>query len=118
MTRLPYPTQAFNRSLQRLGLDRGQSPARLAVVTVMHNLLNDDRPLPLDSDEEMLLREADAAFVERYEGRRLLAAIVRKVPGHRLYVWYRSIRRRGQEAVEFVLVTSNPGRKTEGLEDL
>lgn len=113
MTRLPRPTQAFNRSLQRLGLDRGSSAARIAVVAVMHNLLNDDRSLPLDSDREMLLREADAAFVERYEHRRLVSAFVRRVPGHRLYVWYRPIRIRGQDGVEFVLVTSNPGREAE-----
>jgi len=103
--------QAFNRSLQRLGLTHGQGAARLAVVAVMHDLLNDDRPLPLDSDREMLLREADISFVERYEHRRLLSAFVRRVSGHRLYVWYRPIRIRGQDGVEFVLVTSNPGRE-------
>jgi len=111
VTRLPRPTQAFNRSLQRLGLDRGKSAARLGVVAVMHNLLSDERPLPLDSDQEMLLREADIAFVERYEQRRLLSAYVRRVPGHRLYVWYRPLRIHGQDGVEFVLVTSGPGRE-------
>jgi hypothetical protein len=57
----------------------------------------------------ILLREADVAFVERFERRRLLSAFVRRVPGQRLYVWYRPVRVRGQESVEFVLVTSAPG---------
>ncbi|MGO9838141.1 MAG: hypothetical protein ACLP1X_28500 [Polyangiaceae bacterium] len=43
-------------------------------------------PLPDDVEAPRPLEEAE--LVERQEGRRLITAFVRRVRGHRLWVWY------------------------------
>lgn len=61
--------------------------------------------LPLLGDLEGPLPAKVALRVEQLEGRRLLTAFARRVPGHRLWVWYRP---RGAGFVDLVALTSAP----------
>jgi hypothetical protein len=101
--RIPRLTKAYLSTVDRLGV-RASSPKSQAVSAVVQALAAAEE-LPLPDDEERPLRQKDAVLVEKLEGRRLLTAFVRRVRGHRLWLWYRP---KGTLELELVVLTNVP----------
>jgi hypothetical protein len=94
-------TKPYLHSRSSLGIAAGTDASR-AVSATLRQLLAASGPLP--GDVEAYLTPVASALVQRLEGRTMLTAFVRRVPGRALWVWYRP---RVQE-LELVLLTTVP----------
>jgi hypothetical protein len=101
--RVPRITAAYVESLDSLGVLPGSTRARAVAAVVRDIAVATD--LPLVGDLEGPLPAKVALRVEQLEGRRLLTAFARRVPGDRLWVWYRP---RGARFVDLVALTGAP----------
>lgn len=86
----------------RLGILPGSQAARDVARLVV--ALVGAPELPTPEDVARPLPEREGRSYEEHEGRRLLTAFVRRVPGRRFWVWYRVV----GEHVELVAVSSPP----------
>jgi hypothetical protein len=93
-------------TLAWLGIRPGTPRARAVANTVRELAAASELPLPGDLEAPLGRKEAD--LVETLRGRRLLTALVRRVKGRRLWVWYLP---RGRH-VALVAVTSSPPAQT------
>jgi len=58
-------------------------------ASALYKLLEHAESLPLPGDVEAPLPESHAARVHELEGRPTVSAYVHRVPGYRLWLWYR-----------------------------
>jgi hypothetical protein len=102
VARVPRIVGSYTATLTWRGIRPGTEQARAVASTVRELAEAPELPLPDDVEAPLPPRESD--LVERNEGRRLMTAFVRRVRGHRLWVWYLP----RAEQVALVLVTSLP----------
>jgi hypothetical protein len=89
-----------------------EAHARQAVIALVDTLEHADS-LPLQGDVEAPLPARHATRIEQLEGRPTVSAYVRRVPRHRLWLWYRLHMRTDaqgnrQEEVRLVTLTTAP----------
>jgi hypothetical protein len=101
--RVPRITAAYVESLDSLGVPPGSVRAQAVAAVVREIAVATD--LPILGDVEGPLPAKVALRVEQVENRRLLTAFARRVPGHRLWVWYRP---RVAGFVDLVALTNAP----------